>query len=71
MKNISFLITLIIMLAAGLSIAQQPEPVKVEDGLLQGKFEDGLLFIRGFHLQLRPLVILDGDLLSQRQNGKV
>ena len=55
MKNISFLITLICMLAAGLSIAQQPEPVKVEDGLLQGKYEDGLSVFLGIPFAAPPV----------------
>ena len=55
MKNMSFLITIIIMLAVVQSIAQQPEPVKVEDGLLQGKYEDGLTVYLGIPFAAPPV----------------
>lgn len=42
-KNIIFIITVLI---SGHTIAQQPSPVKVEGGLVQGKTEDGLTVIR-------------------------
>jgi para-nitrobenzyl esterase len=35
------------MLAAGLGFAQQPAPVSVEGGLVQGTSEDGLTVFRG------------------------
>ncbi len=35
-KNITLLIAMFIMFVSGYSIAQQPSPVKVQDGLLQG-----------------------------------
>ncbi|MGA9294719.1 MAG: carboxylesterase family protein [Ignavibacteriaceae bacterium] len=55
MKHKSFLIALSIMLVAGISLAQQPEPIKVEDGLLQGTFEDGLTVYRGIPFAEPPV----------------
>ena len=43
---------------AGLCIAQQPEPVKVEQGLVQGTSEDGLTVYRGIPFAAPPI----GDL---------
>ena len=60
-----------LLLAADFGIANQPDPVKVEQGLLQGTFEDGLQFTRVFHLQRPLLETYDGDHLNHLQNGKV
>ena len=46
------------MFAAGLGLAQQPAPVKVEDGLVQGTSEDGLTVYRGIPFAAPPV----GDL---------
>jgi para-nitrobenzyl esterase len=55
MKNIFFLITIIMMLVEGINLAQQPEPIKVEDGLLQGKYDDGLNVYLGIPFAAPPV----------------
>ena len=47
MRNLPYVVAIFVMLVAGPCIAQQPAPVKVEDGLLQGSSEDGLTIYRG------------------------
>jgi len=49
---------LVVMFAAGLGIAQQPAPVTVEGGLVQGTSEDGLTVYRGIPFAAPPV----GDL---------
>ena len=46
------------MFAASAGFAQQPAPVKVEDGLVQGTSEDGLTVYRGIPFAAPPV----GDL---------
>ena len=58
MKKIIFLITMFLLLAADFGIANQPDPVKVEQGLLQGTFEDGLTVYKGIPFAAPPV----GDL---------
>ena len=58
MKNRILLVAMITMFAAGLCIAQQPAPVKVEGGLVQGTSEDGLTVYRGIPFAAPPV----GDL---------
>jgi para-nitrobenzyl esterase len=58
MKNSILLIAILTMFAAGISFAQQPEPVKVEQGLVQGTSEDGLTVYRGIPFAAPPV----GDL---------
>ena len=55
MKNIIFLI---VIYTVGISIAQQPTPIKVEEGLLQGRYEDGLTVYKGVPFAAPPV----GDL---------
>jgi len=43
------------MFAGGLGLAQQPAPVKVEQGLLQGAFEDGLTVYLGIPFAAPPI----------------
>jgi para-nitrobenzyl esterase len=57
-KDITFLIAMFIMFVSGNSIAQQPSRVKVQDGLLQGTFEEGLTVYRGIPFAAPPV----GDL---------
>jgi para-nitrobenzyl esterase len=42
MKNIIFWVIMFVLMIAGSCIAQQPAPAKVEGGLVQGTYEDGL-----------------------------
>ena len=58
MKRIKFLAVALLLFTAGFSIAQQPAPVKAEDGLLQGKYEDGLTVYLGIPFAAPPV----GDL---------
>ncbi len=55
MKKIIFLIAMFLYLTAGIVIAQQPSPIKVEDGLLQGTFEDGLTVYKGIPFAAPPV----------------
>jgi len=58
MKRLTFLITSLILSAAATVYAQQPAPVKVEQGLLQGIYEDGLTVYKGIPFAAPPV----GDL---------
>jgi para-nitrobenzyl esterase len=58
MRNINFLIVIFLMIAAGFAIAQQPALVKVEQGLLQGTYENGLTVYKGIPFAAPPV----GDL---------
>jgi para-nitrobenzyl esterase len=58
MKKKSFLVAMFVVFFAALGIAQQPAPVKVAGGLLQGKSEDGLIVYRGIPFAAPPV----GDL---------
>jgi len=58
MKNTLFFVAMFVMFAVGLTIAQQPAPVKVECGLLQGTSENGVTVYRGIPFAAPPV----GDL---------
>jgi hypothetical protein len=47
MKNLAFLLTMFVLVFIKPGIAQQPSPVKVNGGLLQGINEDGLTVYKG------------------------
>jgi para-nitrobenzyl esterase len=49
------LIATLFMFAAGLGVAQQPAPVGVEHGLVQGTSEDGLTVYRGIPFAAPPV----------------
>lgn len=52
------LVMVMAMFASGISLAQQPEPVKVEGGMVQGTSEDGLTVYKGIPFAAPPV----GDL---------
>ena len=58
MKKITFLIAGLFLSFTGLVVAQQPAPVKVEQGMIQGTFEDGLSVYKGIPFAAPPV----GDL---------
>ncbi|MCX6329687.1 MAG: carboxylesterase family protein, partial [Bacteroidia bacterium] len=58
MKKLTLLITIFLIFVAGYGLAQQPAPVKVEQGLLQGTYEDGLSVYKGIPFAASPV----GDL---------
>ena len=58
MGKIIVLLAMFVMFSAGSGIAQQPSPVKVDGGLLQGKTEDGLTVYKGIPFAAPPV----GDL---------
>ncbi len=58
MKSINFLVMMFVLMITGSCIAQQSAPVKVEEGLLQGTSEDGLIVYRGIPFAAPPV----GDL---------
>ncbi len=55
MKKNIFLIVMLVVFVYGLTLAQQPAPVKVEEGLLQGTYEDGLTVYRGIPFAAPPV----------------
>ncbi len=55
MKKIFNFILMFIMSIAGFGIAQQPEPVKVEGGLLQGTLKDGVTVYKGVPYAAPPV----------------
>ncbi len=58
MKKTFFLVTLSFLFCCGLSFAQLPSPVKVNEGLIQGVYEDGLTAYKGIPFAAPPV----GDL---------
>ena len=58
MRNIGLFAVMFLMLAGGRGTAQQPAPVKVEEGLLQGTYVEGLTVYKGIPFAAPPL----GDL---------
>jgi len=58
MKNIAFSVVMFMMFFAGFAVAQQPAPVKVAEGMIQGIIEDGLTVYKGIPFAAPPV----GDL---------
>jgi para-nitrobenzyl esterase len=58
MRNRIFLVAMFVMFSVSIGTAQQPAPVKVEGGLVQGTSEDGLSVYRGIPFAAPPV----GDL---------
>jgi Carboxylesterase type B len=54
-KKMSFLIVLLLSASTGFVAAKQPAPVKVDEGLLQGLFEDGLTVYKGVPFAAPPV----------------
>ena len=55
MRNIAFSVATFVMLNAGLTFSQQPSPVKVEQGLLQGTLHDGVIVYKGVPFAAPPV----------------
>jgi para-nitrobenzyl esterase len=58
MKKITYLVAGLFLSFNGFVVAQQPAPVKVEQGIIQGAFEDGLSVYKGIPFAAPPV----GDL---------
>jgi len=58
MKKKSYLIAVFVLFFAGMAESQQPAPVKVQEGLLQGTHENGLTIYKGIPFAAPPV----GDL---------
>jgi para-nitrobenzyl esterase len=58
MKKKTVLLAMFLMISIGSCIAQIPSPVKIDDGLLEGTFEEGLTVYRGIPFAAPPV----GDL---------
>src|SRR5664280_2186364 len=58
MKKKTVLLAMFLMISIGSCIAQLPSPVKIDDGLLEGTFEEGLTVYRGIPFAAPPV----GDL---------
>ena len=54
-KKITFLIASLVLFSAGIVLAQQPAPVKVDGGLLQGTSEDALIVYKGIPFAAPPI----------------
>jgi len=55
MKKYCFTLALLILCSACLVVAQPPSPVRVQGGLIQGTFEDGLTVYRGIPFAAPPV----------------
>ena len=58
MRNITLLFVVFVMFLSGVTFAQQPSPVKVAEGMVQGMIEDGLTVYKGIPFAAPPV----GDL---------
>jgi len=55
MKKRPFELLLFAILSTSMIAAQQPAPVKIENGVVQGSFEDGLTVYRGIPFAAPPV----------------
>jgi para-nitrobenzyl esterase len=55
METHTFFVTILFLLFSGFGTAQQPAPVKVEQGMVQGKFEGGLTVYKGIPFAAPPV----------------
>ena len=55
MKKSNFLIAACIVICSAMGFAQQPSPVKVSEGLVQGIFENGLTVYKGIPFAAPPV----------------
>jgi para-nitrobenzyl esterase len=55
MKKLGFLVAIFAVFCSGSSFAQQPAPVKVDEGLLQGFYEDNLNVYKGIPFAAPPV----------------
>jgi para-nitrobenzyl esterase len=55
MKKLVFIVTIFIALCSALSFAQQPASVKVQQGMVQGAYEDGLSVYKGIPFAAPPV----------------
>jgi len=55
MKNLEYVLAVSMLIFAGMSKAQQPSPVRVEEGFLQGTFENGLAIYKGIPFATPPV----------------
>jgi para-nitrobenzyl esterase len=55
MRSMAFFGAMFFCFTAGAAVAQQPAPVKVEEGLLQGTFEDGAAVYKGVPFAAPPV----------------
>lgn len=55
MKKIVFILAIFLVIPIVLCHAQQPAPVKIDDGLLQGTYETGLTIYRGIPFAAPPV----------------
>jgi para-nitrobenzyl esterase len=55
MKKIAFLVAVFVVCCCKIGFAQQPAPVKVCEGLLQGIYEDGLTVYKGIPFAAPPV----------------
>jgi len=55
MKKKTVLLAMFLMISIGSCIAQLPSPVKIDDGLLEGTFEEGLTVYRGIPFAAPPV----------------
>ena len=69
MMKTNWLVAMFIACCFGKGFAQQPAPIKVNEGLLQGMYEDGLTVYKGVPFATPPVVrpsLLKSGMVSNR-----